>query len=270
MSPPRIASSGSPFDRRLVGAARTESPSEGAEARAVTALGLSMGLATPVGSLTRGAPRLPLPWLTAVKAIGVAAIVMLGAVVAIRFTRTPQTPPLVRAPLDSTPVFAPPEASREPAVLAVPSAAPAAATGWVGDARAPSAAHARRPASAPTARLIASASAAVTRTPDERLPLSAEIALVQQAKRALAADEAGVALGVLDAHDRMFPHGVLTEEAGVLRVQALARTGDAAGARTLARALLAADPHGVLAPQLRGVAVGPADSGPTPRPSGAP
>jgi outer membrane protein assembly factor BamD (BamD/ComL family) len=81
--------------------------------------------------------------------------------------------------------------------------------------------------------------------------LSGEVALVQQATRAFSGGETGVALAVLDAYRLQYPHGSLTEEAEVLRAQALAKAGDTTQAQALARRLLAADPNGVLAPRLR-------------------
>jgi hypothetical protein len=94
----------------------------------------------------------------------------------------------------------------------------------------------------------------VTPSSSAKPSLSAEVALIQQATRALASGEPDVAQRVLDAYDREFPDGLLHEEAGVLRAQALARSGDDAAARKLARKLLATHPGSVLAPSLRAMA----------------
>jgi hypothetical protein len=86
--------------------------------------------------------------------------------------------------------------------------------------------------------------------------LSVEIALVQQAARALASGDAEVAMGLLDTYRRDCPRGVLAEEASALRVQALVQTGHAADAKALAQRLVAAHPDRVLASRLRGVLEG--------------
>ncbi len=122
----------------------------------------------------------------------------------------------------------------------------------------------RTPQAAPSAsagaghpRIGATPAAAVSDAPQsaplDTTPLSVEIALVQQAARAIASDETSIALGLLDAYQRQCPHGVLVEEAGALRVEALARSGRKAQARVLARELLDAHPHGVLAARLHAV-----------------
>jgi hypothetical protein len=106
----------------------------------------------------------------------------------------------------------------------------------------------------------AAASDAPQSAPLDTTPLSVEIALVQQAARAIAGGETSIALGLLDAYQRQCPHGVLVEEAGALRVEALARSGRKAEARALARELLDAHPHGVLAARLHAVLDGPSDA----------
>src|ERR1019366_8623118 len=126
----------------------------------------------------------------------------------------------------------------------------------------------RVPSSAPLARstgahvgVVQAAPGASAQQPTVAAPaLSVEIALVQQAARALASGDAAVALSLLDTYDRQCPHGALADEAGALRVQALARSGRAPEARALAQTLLDAHPHGVLAARLKGVLDGPPDA----------
>ncbi|HTB74017.1 MAG TPA: hypothetical protein VK762_12270 [Polyangiaceae bacterium] len=157
----------------------------------------------------------------------------------------------------SGPVPAPtsPAASVEPASVARPTE--------------PDGSPPRDPATPSPPREVAASSAAAVASRPARRPapeavdgsaLSVEITLVQDAARALASGDAAGALRVLDRYDRKWPHGALAEEAGALRVQALQRTDRAAEARTLARKLLDAHPHGVLAARLQRVLDGSTDA----------
>jgi len=83
--------------------------------------------------------------------------------------------------------------------------------------------------------------------------LAAELRLVEQARSALAADRPREALAALAAHRAAFPRGVLGDEAEVLRVDATARAGDAAKARDLGRAFLAAHPSSPYAARVRSI-----------------
>jgi hypothetical protein len=94
--------------------------------------------------------------------------------------------------------------------------------------------------------------AAVSSTPQPSA-LSAEIALVQQATQSLARRDPDEALSLLSTYDHRYPHGALAAEAGYLHVQALVANGDRGAAMELAARLLAADPHGILAPKLEAV-----------------
>ena len=115
--------------------------------------------------------------------------------------------------------------------------------------------------------VAASSAAAVASRPARRAgveavdgsALSVEVTLVQDAARALAGGDPAGALRFLDRYDRRWPHGALAEEAGALRVQALQRTDRTGEARALARKLLDAHPHGVLAARLQRVLDGSTD-----------
>jgi hypothetical protein len=124
----------------------------------------------------------------------------------------------------------------------------------------PSVLHRHVPVASPRTRSVLPALATDGASVQDKLPLAGEVALVQQAARALAGGEPAVALAVLEAYQGRYPSGVLREEAGLLRVQALAGSGDRERARALARRILDEDPHGVLAPRLRaavGDGIGP-------------
>jgi hypothetical protein len=220
----RIARDGRPFDRQLVRAARNESPAWGAEERALAALGLSATAMGAVksrvpsgGALGAGGSALVVASLAV--GIGVAAW-------AIRSQANARTtiPTLAEsAPQIETPALAPAFAPR---VTILP---------------------------APSSSVVRAATAPAKTTHVAPLPLSGEIALVQQAARALASGEPSMALRVLDTYGSQYPGGALAEEASVLRAQALARTGEATQARALAERLIAADPQGVFARRLRDV-----------------
>jgi hypothetical protein len=254
MSPPRMVRSGDPFDRALLRAGRSDDPPRGAEDRALAALGLSMGLAAR-SIAARPRPPSTLQWGWSLKAVAIALAVgaavagawiagfrpaSLAAPVAPSVRSEAVPPPVVRsvAPVGSE-TAGPMRSPASTAPVAVPTAEPLR----------------------PAARVPSSAPLAPAHGPPVAAPaLSVEIALVQQAARALASGDAAVALSLLDTYDRQCPHGALADEAGALRVQALARTGRAPEARALARKLLDAHPHGVLATRLKGVLDGPLDA----------
>jgi len=81
--------------------------------------------------------------------------------------------------------------------------------------------------------------------------LSAELGVLDVARGRLAAGDAKGALGVLDDYARTFPRGRLGIEAEVLRIDALAQSGDAQAAKRHAAAFLKRNPKSVLAPRVR-------------------
>jgi hypothetical protein len=69
--------------------------------------------------------------------------------------------------------------------------------------------------------------------------LAEEVELIQRAQQALRDDDARAALQLTEQHASRFPHGVLSAERVVLRVQALCSTGRVSEARGEADAFLA-------------------------------
>jgi hypothetical protein len=270
MSPPRMARSGDPFDRALLRAGRGDDPPHGAEEHALAALGLSAGLAAR-SMAARPRPLSTLQWGWPLKAFAIALAVGAG-VAGIRMggLRWPALAPVVvsgpaAGAADPSVAHSLAPASRavsgrstteDPSIAPVSSGIAAPPDASIRPApRAPSGVSPVRPTAAVSAAPGASAHASIA----SALALSVEIALVQQAARALASGDAAVALSLLDTYDRQCPHGALADEAGALRVQALARSGRAPEARALARKLLDAHPHGVLATRLKGVLDGSPD-----------
>ena len=254
MRPVLPARTGDTFELSLLRAARKESPPRGAEDRALLGLGLAAGLAPRAVVGPRPGAASALRWAGPLKVVAIAAALSAG--VAGVWTDAPRyraAERSVAAELGAATQALPEETSR------VPSPAP---TG-VGGAEPPGAStHAPPLASTLSpATSLKTATASARSAPFDAPSLSVEIALVQQAARALASGEIAVSLSLLDTYGRECPHGVLAEEAGALRVQAYARSGRAAEARALARRLLDAHPHGVLAARLQSVLDGKSDAG---------
>ena len=85
----------------------------------------------------------------------------------------------------------------------------------------------------------------------ESQSLAREVALLREARLALARGDARAALGAIDRRDREFPRGSLGPEATVLRVESLVRAGDRARARTVASSFLRRQPRGPHADRMR-------------------
>jgi hypothetical protein len=84
-----------------------------------------------------------------------------------------------------------------------------------------------------------------------RAGLAAELGALEAARAALGRRDATRALALLDAHARDFPRGRLKQEAEVMRIDALAESGQRAAARQRAQAFLGRSPNSVLAGRVR-------------------
>jgi hypothetical protein len=267
MSPPRMTRNGDAFDRALLRAGRNDGPPLGAEERALAGLGLSAVVVRSAGVmrpevLARGLWGWPLKAAAVVLALSalvgvVVASVRPGAAGA----PVPATVGVAYAPEPVVPVV--PEATLaesnaarvDAAPVVAPSGEPPRAAGHLA-LPVPSGVRSAGAGTGATGTGARATAASAKPTTSGAPPLSVEIALVQQAARALASGDAEVAMDLLDTYRRDCPRGVLAEEASALRVQALVQTGHAAEAKALAQRLVAAHPDGVLASRLRGVLEG--------------
>ena len=85
-------------------------------------------------------------------------------------------------------------------------------------------------------------------------PLTAELAALDTARTALGHSDPAGALAALDSYAREFPRGRLKIEAEVLRIGALAKSGQTEAARKRAEAFLRLHPDSVLASRVRSYA----------------
>ncbi|HWZ89154.1 MAG TPA: hypothetical protein VNW92_09900 [Polyangiaceae bacterium] len=117
-------------------------------------------------------------------------------------------------------------------------------------------------APAPSAALAASSAVEPTRssvpgpvhTESKPAALAAELGALDAARSALASGDTSGALARLDAYARNFPRGKLSLEAEVLRIDALAKSGQTAAAQKRAQAFIQRHPDSVLAARVRAYA----------------
>ncbi|MEO7038145.1 MAG: outer membrane protein assembly factor BamD [Polyangiaceae bacterium] len=220
-----VAHQATPLERLLLDAAANESPSVEQRMRVRQALGLaavSMVPPPPTGrglTLGKGAIGLAIA--------GSAFVVALLFAVTQRHRATP-TPLVANAPLVTVPA----------AVLNAPStpepvASPLPAPEVSGDAPATNAPRS-------VTKLTPSANAHSASTSDD---LSEQLRLIDAARTALAAGNAGTATQALATYSSKFPRGSFGQEAAVLRIETIDMQGNHTQAAALARSFLAAHPN---------------------------
>jgi hypothetical protein len=268
--PRRLLTNGSDFERNLLRSAYIDAPSSGARRRTLVALGLGIG--ATVSSTTAASTGVAM----LVKWLGVGAIAGLIAVGAadksglVSFSAPAATPAMATPVVVSQPVDKPqakvdekvdaPKPSEElaektekieaPQVNAQVNAvadAPAHKLDKPADKAGVSAKPDAKPDTKPDAPVKADAK------PDPVTALSAEVALLDQAHRALSSGNPGKTLELLAQHDKDFRGGPLSIESVVLRIEALAARGDRAGAAGAANAFLASYPRSAHANRVRSV-----------------
>jgi outer membrane protein assembly factor BamD (BamD/ComL family) len=113
--------------------------------------------------------------------------------------------------------------------------------------------NAERPAAAPVVA-VAATPAAASSAPVEThasLQLGDQVESVDRARAALAAGDPALARRLVDDYDARFGSGILSQEAAVIRIEALAKSGDAAAASALAASFLQAHPTSPHAARIR-------------------
>jgi hypothetical protein len=242
--------------RALLRADREHDPPHGAKDRLLVGLGL-MPLPAP--------QPVEAPPPPAAAGLGLAKLAKWVAVAALPIVAATAGLLAVRSRLDSRPPTPVSPAGTAPAANAPPSAVPAEQrTIEPAPAPAPAPAPCSQPPSpeqpartAPSAATVAPARVASAPAPADAGPsLAAEIAALDRARRALDAGDPVRCLALLGEYRREFPRGVLSLEAWVLRIDALARSGNSSSAAAEARRFLGAHPNSPHAARLRALAEG--------------
>ena len=243
---------GSPLERALLASARADRPPEASRRRVASALGLPIGggIGGGAGASAAGSASSAAAGSAGATATGSGllakwiAIALLGGAMTgaalFRLTGSRETrrggedrgaPAL--AATAATPDATAPDAG------VTSDAAPTAVTGQPARARVRATADAGAP------------EAGVTRDATAPDALARELALLDEARAALAGGDARAGLYWVEEHSLAFPDGVLAPEAELLRVEARLLLGERARAARGARRFLARHPNSPLAPRAR-------------------
>jgi hypothetical protein len=238
-----------------LGGAALTSATAGAEGASVASIAAKtgpmvlakwIGIGTLAGAVSLGAVHYAKAPASAARA-NVAATLAATREVQTPATREPQAPPAPDSQAELS--------SEAPAQRAIET--PAAALQHSSARRAE---HVSRAASAPGARTrsplepTADDGATSSPPPDRSVApsvLAAEIALLDEARSAVATKGGARALELLDHYAQRFPSGTLSLEATVLRIEALYLTGATSAAAALAHGFLAAHPASTHAARVR-------------------
>lgn len=230
----------SELERALLDAGRSYRAPGSTRAKTLLALGLSAvttSTAPSAAAATSSLSKVTLSkWALGVLALGAVAVPLWRSLG--QHSGTPAVAPVVNAP---PAMVAPASAASEPAP--VQSVSPKAAAP---DAPALEAEELRPTRSARPAHSEAKATAAP--------PLSAELAALDAARKSLSHSDPASAMLALDGYARDFPRGRLKLEAEVLRIGALAKSGQTEVARKRAEAFLRLHPDSVLASRVQSYA----------------
>ncbi len=248
--PARLLDAGATdLERQLLVAATAEPPSMAAAARTAAALGVQpllapqLAVAPTVAQVPHAAGR-GVSWLK-IAGWSLAGLVVAGAVATAVAPRAPSAQWHAKAPV--APVGAPASPQVEAVATRPRSVAPP-----VGVPPAP------EESGVSTAGHAAKSSSG-TNTGAAKGGIREEIALLDQARSALAGGDGKGALRHLATYSQRFPRGELSAEATLLRIEALAATGQRQAAESLARRYLATHPNSphakrlesLLGPQIR-------------------
>jgi hypothetical protein len=258
--------------KSLLSAAHDEQPNQAALRRTLTAVGVGSAVlatastASAAGASAGGAAAAQgvagaaslgsvkgiagTTLLVVVKWLGAGAIAGIVATSTIYAVSEPALPAPSAAPARVSKAIAP-SAVVKPHAGGVPAAA-----------EAPEVPAEPAPVAAPAVLSAAPVSSLVAPTPqplsvpaevDPAAPLAAELALLDNARAALAASDAVRALRALNDYDARFPRPNLAPEALYLRLEALTLQGDKTGTEAVARRLLRSYPMGPHAARARSV-----------------
>ena len=230
----------SELERTLLDAGRSYTASGSTRAKTMLALGLT-AVAPSVAPATTAAGDSVMKAALAKVAVGVLIVGAVGIPVWRYLDHNASSAPVARAPV---------------AVAAAP-AAPAAETAQakVASAELAPTENPRVEAAEPTPSSVPrNAVPRAESKPTSAPPLTAELAALDTARTALGHSDPAGALAALDSYAHDFPRGRLKIEAEVLRIGALAKSGQTEAARKRAEAFLRLHPDSVLASRVRSYA----------------
>ncbi len=218
------------LERSLLAAGASYRGSDELRTKTMTALGLAGTAALAGGSTLSLAPAAKVGWAKLIGAISVLGAAAAGPVGYYAWQRQHEAAPAAvrtTAQTDLTMARAPGMTQRPAAPTAEEPAAPS-------------------PASETPA--VVKPDRKSSRSAD----LTAELGVLDTVRSTLAGGDAHRALTLLDAYDRAYPRGRLALESEVLRIDALARSGQSDAAKQRAQAFLRRYPKSVLASRVRG------------------
>jgi hypothetical protein len=232
--------SGSTVEHALLSAGASYRSSAAAHAKTLGALGLASSAALSAGVASAGAAGIfsKLGWAKVLSLVSLSlAVIAPVTYVALRSPSSDAAPSAAVAPAAPAQARAPEPVidSLLPSTALSESAPEAAAVVDVDKAAPPAALRTIKPDANTKADSVA-----------------AELAAIDGARAALARGDANGALARLDSYARTYPRGRLSLEAEVLRIDALARSGQTAAASKRAEAFLRRHPNSVLASRVRG------------------
>jgi hypothetical protein len=241
MSDPRrlLDGGGTDIERSLLEAGDTEAPDGVAKRRAAIALAIGVtsvwptaAAASATATATAKTAKVGVPLIVKLLAVGTVGVGTLG--VAKFVVSKPEPAPIAQTAPATNPV---PAAEKSP-VQSAPEAKIVEAPP-VEEAKA-------EPVAEPERRAPSTSAAAPKSSADTSI--ASEILMIDQARKSVAAGSGASAIRALDDYRRQYPRGRFSEEATLIRIEALAQSGNRAGAKALAGRYRASHPN---SPHLR-------------------
>jgi len=225
---------GTDVERTLLRAGASEEPSDRSMQRAAAAIGLAVGLSTAATGTAAATAVGKVGFWTAFKWVGAGVLVVGGITLGahrIQQANAPEGPAVSELPVqvDTSP---PARVAPAPAEQAPDESADTSE-------EAASADEATNPKPSGKARAKRSSSEARI---DPAASIREQTAMIDAARRQLRAGNPGGAVAELDRYHRKYKHGMFGQEAIMLRIEALSRSGNRSAARQLAKRFLASKP----------------------------
>jgi hypothetical protein len=223
-----------PLEQLLISAAQNEAPSAEQRMRVRAALGLPAVAVAPLPAVQTGRR-------AALLKVGAGGLVVVSTAVLFLLTGVGRSPRPVAAPAANV-ISVAPSASLASPPVAARAAQPAEPVAQ------PLPPLEETPSSAPAAKAQPKSVARVaTPSPAESAAdgtdLSEQLRLIDAARSAVAAGNAGAAATALSSYHTRFPRGPFGQEATVLQIETLDLQGNHAQAASLARSFLASHPN---------------------------